>query len=167
LGTDRALRALRLLAVALVIGGSLGGCAVGAPRSSGPSGAPTIVYPPEVLGESPSADGSAALAPELFDLKQLDGSTWCSPTRGDCIELRLPDVIGFGGRSTGTWRPTAVGPDGCYRTHGGDFDLWYCPAGVVVDVESRRTSIDNEANDSDRLIVKFKGDVGMVFLRSG
>src|SRR3546814_11688043 len=91
-------------------------------------------FPPAIVGEDRPIDGSAPAGPELFDLDELDGSTWCSPIRGDCIELRLPDVIGFGGRPTRTWRPTAADPDGCYRSHAGHSDIWYSPPAHVGDI---------------------------------
>lgn len=104
---------------------------------------------------------------DTFDLAQIDGTRWCSAHRGDCVEIALPEIIAFNGRTSGSWRPQPADPDGCYRLRGpASYDLWFCPAGTVADMASRPTGLDDTRSDVDRLIVKFKGLDGWVYLRS-
>jgi len=140
----------------------LTGCAGAAPGPGVPESMPSEPSASSEPSVSPAPDPD----PERFDLASIDGTAWCSPTRGDCVEIALPVVAGFGGRSTGTWPPQPADPDGCFRLRGGaPFDLWFCPAGAVVDLEGRPTGIDDARTDQDRLIVKFKAEDGWVYLR--
>lgn len=141
---------------AILVVAALAGCA----------GLPTTVEAAIDPPWEPRPTRTAAPESATFDLAMIDGTTWCSERRGDCLEIDLPVIIGFGGRVSGAWPPQSADPDGCFRLHGGaSFDLWFCPVGAAADVSSRPTSIDDDRTDVDRLIVKFKAEDGWVYVR--
>ncbi|HWL02167.1 MAG TPA: hypothetical protein VNQ52_07325 [Microbacteriaceae bacterium] len=150
---------LRLLATTTLVAVALVGCA----SASGPAG-PEPDPTPSATAEPPVT--AAAEAP-LFSLESIDGTTWCSPHRGDCLEIALPVITAFGGSVAGDWPPQPADPDGCFRLRGGgSYDLWFCPAGAAADMSSRPTDLDDDRTDVDRLIVKFKATDGWVYLKA-
>src|SRR5690554_1749268 len=86
-----------LLAVVLIVGALLPGPVT---RDVAVDGAD-----PAAPTSAPASAGPAAVA--------YDHATWCSPERGDCVEVELPRIAGFGGGSVVTRLPAGPDADGC------------------------------------------------------
>lgn len=102
----------------------------------------TIQQPPASSSSAPSVSPAPSGTGEIPGFETIDG-VWCpADGAGDCMTIRLPNVVDGAGTPTDTIAAATVTADSspCYQSHLSDIEsgmgevaLFYCPRGVTVD----------------------------------